>query len=421
MMPQSPFQILPDLSDEAFRGLKRDIAANGVLVPLFRDENGALLDGHHRLRAIGELRDEGVTVPEPPVTLRVGYSPAENRLFIRSLHLHRRSLTATQRRALVEDQLRDLPDMSDRSIASALAISPSTVGTVRRKIESDNGTVQIGHSRLGLDGRTCRISKRTILATSEPEARRALGALAMAPDTELPDRTITAQEAAAAARTTQRETNRDARFAKLAGASPFPSERRFSVLYIDVPWQYSGASDPIRQAERHYDTMSQASLIALPVDRLAAVDAIAFLWATPPKVAEAVELLNAWGFEFKTSACWVKEQPASATSARRTGAVPRYAIGLGSYYRQSHELRLVGTRGNIPPPAPSNRPCSVISAPRGAHSAKPAMARRQIEKMYPLLSRIELFARGEVPGWHVWGLEAKTGITALQAKAGVAV
>ena len=225
----------------------------------------------------------------------------------------------------------------------------------------------------------------------------------------LPHKMLSAQDLGAASRIAHRETSREARFADLAKAPALPSGKRFSVLYIDPPWQYEGGggpSDPTRQAERHYPTLPHEQLLALPVGALAAKDAIVFLWATPPKLAEAIALLAAWGFDFRTSACWVKEQPASAASRKRGDTITRDVVGMGSYFRQAHELLLVGTRGRIPPPAPANRPSSIMRAPRGAHSAKPAIARDIIERMYPSLPRLEMFARGKAKGWTTWGHEA---------------
>lgn len=82
---------------------------------------------------------------------------------------------------------------------------------------------------------------------------------------------------------------------------------------------------------------------------------------------------------------------------------------MGYYYRQQHELLLVATKGDMPVPAPADRPNSVIGHDRMAHSVKPAVFREQIERMYPTLPRVELFARSAAPGWDAWGNEAQRG------------
>jgi N6-adenosine-specific RNA methylase IME4 len=80
-------------------------------------------------------------------------------------------------------------------------------------------------------------------------------------------------------------------------------------------------------------------------------------------------------------------------------------IGTGYWFRNQHELLLVGTRGAVPAPAPGTQARSVIVAPRGKHSAKPVEVREMIERLYPTLPKIELFARERVPGWDAWGNE----------------
>jgi N6-adenosine-specific RNA methylase IME4 len=99
--------------------------------------------------------------------------------------------------------------------------------------------------------------------------------------------------------------------------------------------------------------------------------------------------MKAWGFEHQTHFVWVKD--------RR---------GTGYWNRNRHELLLVGTKGNIPAPAPGKQWESVIHAPVGAHSEKPAIFYELIEDYYPNLLKIELFARRRRKGWLAWGAEA---------------
>jgi N6-adenosine-specific RNA methylase IME4 len=102
-------------------------------------------------------------------------------------------------------------------------------------------------------------------------------------------------------------------------------------------------------------------------------------------------VLVAWGFEYKTNIVWVKDK-----------------IGLGYFVRNQHELLLVATRGDMPSPSPANRPPSVITARRREHSRKPDEAYALIERIYPELPKIELFARQTRPGWAAWGNEMGT-------------
>lgn len=161
----------------------------------------------------------------------------------------------------------------------------------------------------------------------------------------------------------------------------------WEVLYADPPWRYEDAT-PNRAVENHYPTMTVEELCALAVP--SAEDAVLFMWATAPKLVEALAIFDAWGFEYRTNAVWVKDK-----------------IGMGYYVRGRHELLLIGRRGTPGVPAPANRRDSVIEAPRGRHSAKPDAAYELIEVAYPSARRLELFARSERDGWDSWGHQAE--------------
>lgn len=161
---------------------------------------------------------------------------------------------------------------------------------------------------------------------------------------------------------------------------------KFPIILADPPWQYEHIETENRAIENHYPTMQLSDIAALPIAQLSADDAVMFLWATSPKLFEAMSVLHCWGFTYRTCMVWVKDK-----------------IGMGYYARQRHELLLIGTRGNLPTPLPSNRPDSVITAPRGKHSEKPVEAYELIEKMYPEYRKIELFSRSVREGWHGWG------------------
>lgn len=163
----------------------------------------------------------------------------------------------------------------------------------------------------------------------------------------------------------------------------------FPVLYADPPWQYEHVeTTDSRAIENQYTTMTAAELgeLAVPV----AEHAVLFLWATNPKLPEALSVMQAWGFGYRTNMVWVKDR-----------------IGMGYYVRGQHELLLIGKRGELPVPAPSDRPASVIQAPRTEHSAKPELVYDLIERMYPGLAKVELFARQARPGWAAWGHQAE--------------
>jgi N6-adenosine-specific RNA methylase IME4 len=115
-----------------------------------------------------------------------------------------------------------------------------------------------------------------------------------------------------------------------------------------------------------------------------------YVWATAPKLAECMQVIEAWGFEYRTCLVWDKE-----------------VIGMGFYARNQHELLLVCKRGNIPAPFPGTQPSSVYRERRTEHSTKPVFYYEMIEQAYPGLPKIELFSRSPRRGWTAWGNEAQ--------------
>lgn len=161
----------------------------------------------------------------------------------------------------------------------------------------------------------------------------------------------------------------------------------YGVIYADPPWRYEHVKTESRAIENQYPTMSLNEICALDIP--AADNAILFMWATAPKLAEAMEVVTAWGFEYRTCAVWDKEK-----------------IGMGYYFRGQHELLLVGIRGKFHAPDESARVSSVHRESRGKHSAKPDYYAELIESMYPEDKRIELFCRTPRTGWAAWGNES---------------
>jgi N6-adenosine-specific RNA methylase IME4 len=159
---------------------------------------------------------------------------------------------------------------------------------------------------------------------------------------------------------------------------------RFGTIYADPPWQY-GNQGTRAATDRHYQTMTVEEIRALPVGELAADDSHLHLWTTNAFLFECPKIFDAWGFEYKGVLVWVKPQ-----------------MGIGNYWRVSHEFLLLATRGNAPFTCKNQK--SWIHAARTRHSAKPAAFRKAIEKASPG-PRLELFGRKVVDGWTVWGNE----------------
>lgn len=167
---------------------------------------------------------------------------------------------------------------------------------------------------------------------------------------------------------------------------PLP-EDVYRTIVADPPWQYGNTSTR-GAAEDHYPTMSIAQLCELPVEDWAADEAHLYLWTTNGFLREAFEVLDAWGFVYKTTLTWVKPQ-----------------LGMGNYFRSSTEHILFGVRGGMKM-LDSNQ-INWFQEKRGRHSKKPARFFDLVEKVSPG-PFLEMFAR-EHPldrqHWAVWGNE----------------
>lgn len=145
--------------------------------------------------------------------------------------------------------------------------------------------------------------------------------------------------------------------------------------------------------------MSIEDIKALPVSKLAAEDCTLFLWVTFPMLREAWDVMEAWGFTYKTVAfVWIKRN-------RQSDGV---FWGMGYWTRSNAELCLLATRGH--PQRQAKNIHQVIISPVEEHSKKPDEARRRIEALMGDVPRVELFARQYPPGWDVWGNEVEGGV-----------
>ena len=168
---------------------------------------------------------------------------------------------------------------------------------------------------------------------------------------------------------------------------PLP-KGKYDVIYADPPWRYQFSETNTREIENQYPTMKLDEIRDLKIP--SADNSILLLWATAPKIEEAISVLNAWGFTYKTCAVWDKE-----------------IIGMGYWFRGQHELLLIGIKGNFPTPIESVRASSVYKERRTKHSKKPNYYYQLIEDYFPGGKYLELFARKKFnKKWTVWGNEA---------------
>lgn len=175
------------------------------------------------------------------------------------------------------------------------------------------------------------------------------------------------------------------------------SGQKFKVIYADPPWTfkvYSGKGKS-RSAENHYDTMDQIGIEALGehVQTLADDDCALFLWAVMPQLPEALKVIEAWGFTYKTAGfTWVKQNKVG----------PGFKWGMGYWTRSNAELCLLATSGT--PARLAKDVEQLVIAPVGAHSSKPSIVQDRIERLV-VGPYLEMFARRPRQNWTVWGNE----------------
>ncbi|MHB8627551.1 MAG: MT-A70 family methyltransferase [Aggregatilineales bacterium] len=187
---------------------------------------------------------------------------------------------------------------------------------------------------------------------------------------------------------------------------------RYPVILADPPWQfrvYSKATEQGRSAESHYPTMSLADICALPVSDLASPDCTLFMWTTLPTLPEALQVINSWGFTYKTAAfVWAKLNKRAAGRFSEPTDSANWFCGMGFYTRANAELCLLATRGS-----PKRQHADVrqlIVAPIREHSRKPDEQYSRIERLLPG-PYVELFARHKRAGWSSWGNEIEPDFT----------
>lgn len=189
------------------------------------------------------------------------------------------------------------------------------------------------------------------------------------------------------------------------------ARNKFGVILADPPWHFKTYNEQGRKRSPdwkpfkgspsiHYDTMSAEAIRALPVADLAAENCCLFLWISWPLLAEALALIEAWGFTYKTCAfSWVKAHAGQVEMFQNDNPVQ---IGMGYWTRSNNEVCLLAVRGRPKRVAKNVR--QAIIEPRRQHSRKPDCVYGRIERLVagPYL---ELFARTTRPGWTSWGNE----------------
>ena len=177
---------------------------------------------------------------------------------------------------------------------------------------------------------------------------------------------------------------------------PFPN-KKYNIVYADPCWSYKDkAKSGKRGADFKYETQSDLWIKTLPIQDISEDDCLLFMWVTMPFLKVGLEVIESWGFEYKTCGFnWVKKNKISDS----------WFWGMGNWTRSNSELCLLGVKGK--PKRLSASVHSVIDTRIEHHSKKPDCVRDKIVELCGDLPRIELFARQKVEGWDSWGNEVE--------------
>src|SRR4051812_6458157 len=298
------------MNEQEREALRHDIDLRGVLVPLEITAQGIVVDGHERLRAAQELQ-----LPRLPVQVLAHDRDLVEYMFVAAVQ--RRHLNPSQRAMLALD------------LQAYQEGRQAAVQRKRANLRNANVDVAVLPHRAGRSREVAAefagVSPR-LIQNAITVRERAPELCARVKAGELPIQRALDQ--------IERQHNH-----RHAGKSPALPAGHYQLLYADPPWP-SQSPGGKWAPEQHYPTMplEQIKRLAVP----AADDAVLFLWAVAALLPEALEVMNGWGFEYRSNIIWDK-----------------LSIGLGVWARNEHEQLLIGRRGNHPPPKPQQRVSSI--------------------------------------------------------------
>ena len=177
----------------------------------------------------------------------------------------------------------------------------------------------------------------------------------------------------------------------------FPKSQRFGAVLADPPWRFAnrtGKMAPEHKRLLRYSTMSHEEILKLPVSDLSLDQSHLYLWVPNALILQGLEVMEAWGFTYKTNIVWYKIRQDGGPDGR----------GVGFYFRNVTELVLFGVRGSLRTLPPGRSQVNIISSRKREHSRKP-------DELYDIIERcsegpyLELFARRQREGWAQWGDE----------------
>lgn len=372
------YQIFPDLTNEEYSELKTDIAERGVQIPIELDDEGNILDGHHRVKICKEL---GIT--DYPTVTRYGLSEKEKLLHVRKLNIARRHLNREQKRQLVKEQLKETPEVSDRQIANEFKVDHKTVGSARNELESRG---EIPHVDIVTDtkGRK-QPRKRSVFSTKEQQEK--LDVIAE----EAPELIKAVDEGKTTVNAAYNRVKQKKEAERTANNQPEElPEGQYKTIIVDPPW-------PIKKIIREatpdqnvidYPTMSLENIENLDIKGMYAKGGThVFLWTTQKLLHESLHILLKWGVTHMFTMVWHK------TGGFQPFNLPQYNCEFILYGR-SGATKFTETKNFF----------TCFNADRTGHSRKPDEFYNLIRRVCPP-PRIEIFSRDCRDGFEQYGNE----------------
>lgn len=340
-------ELIPRLSEEEYKGLEESIKKEGCrdAIIVWR---GRIIDGHNRYKICKENNIKFNTIENTNLK-----NENEAKIWIINNQFSRRNIDPYTRGEL------------------ALELEKLLLGRQGRKEKGANvGTFK---------GKT-----RDIIAKSARLGHGTIDKIKLIKEKATPETKQKIKESKISINKAYKDIRREEKKREFVSKNVSLPEGKFNVIYADPPWKYEHSETKSRDIENNYPTMSLEDIknMEIPSDK----DSVLFLWATAPKLKEALEVMQSWGFTYRTNAVWDKE-----------------TIGMGYWFRGQHELLLVGVRGNMSPPFPENRFSSVYREKKKEHSKKPEYYYEIIERMFPKGKYLELFSRNKRKNWTMWG------------------
>lgn len=398
--------IFPLMQGQEFSDLCEDIEIHGLRDPICLHSDGRIVDGRNRYLA---CEQRGI---EPEF---YDYDGTEGELldYVLSLNLHRRHLSESQR-AMVAAEIANLEKHSnqhsakvDRSIDLSTHFNDHAAGewdgfvaNTAQPVTQEQAADMLSVSVPSLKRAKQVKDKGTPELVEAVKSGRA-SVSAAAEVAELPQEEqaqIVAKgekEILAAAKVIRAEKakkRKEEKLVQLQEPGAFP-DGKFRIIYADPPWSYGDSRETLSGttgAAHHYPTMKTSDICKLPIKDLACENSVLFMWATAPLLEDALEVLKAWGFQYKAQFVWDKVKH-----------------NYGHYNSVRHELLFVCTRGSCTPDQHKLFDSVQEIERTEKHSEKPEEFRGIIDTLYPHGPRIELFRRGDAPeGWQTWGNEA---------------